>query len=221
VSRSPVSLQSGGVGVEVLDRAGRVVFPPAVPFLGAGPCCGNPRPPTTVRPRGFIRDTGYAILRGDRLRAFAVFADGTRTESSVLHVALTRVQRPVVSLQPRAALTLSATPTWPTHGPPTYSYSYRCLGSNGWIGIGAADWVETTSCTFRLEYDSECSKLLELHAVVAWLDRPVGRLDFVSPAGAVSSWLRPEARIHLAALLREAHLHGLAVTAVALNHRLV
>lgn len=170
---------------EVLDRSGRIVFPPAMPYMP--PLPGPPPSLQPLQPGQTIRVSEYIVVRGARIRASQQFtptwslsvrrALNTLTTRPIT-VQLTAAPAPQITLQQTAAgpvldvtrppglsgkmLRLSYADCGDTTSGPNFEYSWS------WVHSG-------------LHLTAGCSPLRAWHLRVAWLDHPVAALDYTPP----------------------------------------
>lgn len=170
---------------EVLNAAGTIVFPPAMPYMPALP---GPVPGLAPLHSGqSVTQSEYIVVRGARIRATQNFMPRMTSNLSLPPYVLTT--RPILvrlTSEPAPKLTLRGSPTSPvldvtrpshvagpmlqisyadcgfqTTGP---SYSYP----GGWFPAG-------------LQLRPGCTPLGAWHVRLAWLNHPVAALDYVPP----------------------------------------
>src|SRR5947209_4660320 len=171
--------------VEVLDSSGRIVFPPAMPFMP--PLFGPPATIQPLQPGQTVRANEYIVVRGARIRASEPFAS---TWSQV-------VQRPPNELVTRPIgvhLTAETPPKLVLHGPaqdPTIDV-VRPQGVSGQMRV-----LSYADCSYsdggpRFAYRfgwtpagphllPGCTPVYAWHVRVAWPDHPVAALEYNAP----------------------------------------
>jgi hypothetical protein len=167
--------------VEVLNRSGRTVFPPAMPYA---PPLPGPRP--AVRPLGpgqTNATTEYVVMRGIHIRATQPY---TPTWSPTITQARdTLTTRPIrlrltSEMPPQIHLSQSADgPTADVTRRPEvkgkmFLLSYADCGFPNYSYTST--WVPS-----GLYLTPGCSPIEEWHARVAWLNHPVAGLDYTAP----------------------------------------
>lgn len=166
---------------EVL-KAGKVVFPPAMPFAPALP--GPPPSLVPLKPGQQVAQREFVILRGDRLRGSQAFIP--HPSKSVTRAANTLVTRTIPLLlhaatAPRLFLRQTAYgPVLEVTRPPgirgrPLALTYADCGapidfrySLTWVPAG-------TTIT------PDCAPVLAWHVRLAWLGEPVAALDYAPP----------------------------------------
>lgn len=189
VSHHEVGYWSPGVALsgvtspqaEVLNQAGQVSFPPAMPFMP--PLPGPPPALISLGPGQTVTQRQYVILRGRWLRGSQQFLPHLSTR--VRRAANTLVTRPIrlrLYSAPAPGLSLQQTATGPMlnvtgrhpRGDPLV-LAYADCGSLSNFYY-SRNWVPST-----LHMTPGCSPLHAWHLRVAWLNHPVAGIDYVAP----------------------------------------
>lgn len=170
---------------EVLNAAGKIVFPPAMPYMPALP---GPAPfLESLHPGGTLSESEFIVVRGARIRATQRFAP--RMTSNVNRPLNTLSTRPILirlTSEPAPKLSLHGDPTDPvldvTRPPnvagPMLRLSYAGCGEepSGPVYSYTDIWI-----TSKLRLTPGCSPLLGWYVRVAWLNHPVAALDYIPP----------------------------------------
>jgi hypothetical protein len=189
VSHHDVGYWSPGVALpgvtapqaEVLNQAGQVIFPPAMPFMPVLP--GPPPTPISLGPGQSVTQRQYVILSGQWLRASQQFLPHLSTR--VRRPENTLVTRPIrlrLYGSPAPGLSLRQTATGPVlnvtsphpRGQPLV-LAYADCGSL-FDFYYSRNWVPST-----LHMTPGCSPLHAWHVRLAWLNHPVTGIDYVVP----------------------------------------
>jgi len=167
---------------EVLDRSGRIVFPPAMPYMPP-----LPGPPPTLVPLKAGQTIGmneYIVVRGAGVRASQRFVPHlSRTAMREANILTTHLVSIRLTAEAPPKLILRQSPEGPAVDvvrPPNVSGSpllltYTDCGvpvnlnySYSWIPSG-------------LHLTPGCSPVQAWHLRVAWLDHPVAAFDYTAP----------------------------------------
>jgi hypothetical protein len=170
---------------EVLNAAGTIVFPPAMPYMPALP---GPVPGLAPLHSGqSVTQSEYIVLRGARIRATQNFMPRMMSNLSLPPYVLTT--RPILvrlTSEPAPKLILHGDPSHPvldvTRPPniqgPMWSVRYADCGfqSTGPTYTYTEGWVAS-----NLHMTPGCSPLAGWYVRVAWLNHPVAALDYIPP----------------------------------------
>lgn len=172
---------------EVLDGAGRVVYPAGLPDMP------EPYGPPPSRRASFGVPAGktvvthqWVVLSSDRVRATVRLGrrgERGEVETPALRLNLVSEPPPVLHLELQPRVAVHVEPPVPVTGPLLYTVSYRCRG-----GIsGGSDWVATVGRLIAPDMAPDCAGLLGLHLIAGWSGHRVGRLDYVKRYGDMQS----------------------------------
>ncbi len=170
---------------EVLNAAGKIVFPPAMPYTPALP---GPAPFfEPLKPGGTVSSSEYIVVRGARIRATQNFMPQMPSNLNLPPYVLTT--RPILmrlTAETAPKLTLHGDPLDPvldvTRPPnvqgPMLSLSYAScgFGLNGPTYSYPGGWFAS-----KPHLTPGCSPLNGWYVRAAWLNHPVAALDYLPP----------------------------------------
>ncbi len=169
---------SGAIEADVMDRFGRIDYPPAVPELVTN--TGGRRRSSLGRKLAagaVLREDQFIILRARYVRAVVTLANTRSTVVTSSPVTFVNQPGPQLSLVLTPVVSVTLHDVAAHYGPIYYSYSYRCAETDGTEASGY-DWQMSDSTTITPEIDPSCGRLLEFHLVAGALNQPVGRVDY-------------------------------------------
>jgi hypothetical protein len=170
---------------EVLNAAGTIVFPSAMPYLPALP---GPVPSLApLHPGGTVSVSEYIVVRGARIRATQRFMPQMTSNLALPpYVLATRPILMRLTSEPAPKLALHGDPTNPVLDvtrPPNVagpmlrlSYADCGLGSNTLLYSYSEGWFAS-----KLHLTLGCSPVVGWFVRVAWLNHPVAALDYTPP----------------------------------------
>ncbi len=171
---------------EVLSSSGKVLFPPAMPYMPEIP---GPAPVLEpVGAGGTVTESEYIVVRGARIRATQRFVpQGTRYTGLPPRVLTTRPILVRLTSEPAPTLVVHGASTQPaidvTRPPnvtgPMLEIDYADCGSTAsdpFVYSYSYDWTGST-----LHLTPGCAPLERWYVRVAWLNHPVAALDYTSP----------------------------------------
>jgi hypothetical protein len=177
--------------VEVLNRSGRALFPPALPdmpVLNGPPAVAEP-----LRPGQVLFARLFIIVRGARIRATVAFVPRSELQNNVQSPAHTLATRPVT-----VRLTTEAPPAVverDTPGGPVFKIT-RPPGVTGtlrWVTYADCGFLTTpTYSTYNMYFRPNwvptgphlaagCRPVHSWHATLGYLNHPVTSIDYVPP----------------------------------------
>lgn len=175
-------------GVEVLDGAGKQMYPPAIFGFPLPPCAPQPnRKLRTVQAGHTLSRQVYAILRGSRIRASVSTTNATTPSSSgstfrvttpSLNLHLTAGARPHADVHTVAPdISADIQPSGPVQGPLRYIAWNQCpAGSTATSGTVSAVWASAHGT----HLSPSCSPVNTWAVVAGWVGRPVAEIQYSS-----------------------------------------
>ena len=170
-------------GVQVVDEAGKVVYPPALPPIRG--TCGAVRNPLILGQGQVVTREVLVVLRGNRLQAVAVIKrsagpDGTFVKGQPIRLPLAPATAPRVSLGVRGgAVFARLLPSSRVNGPLLYVDEAECKQQasrrTSEVVSGHHDWTVGSNLL-----TPGCSPARIWHVVAGWLNHPVAVIDYVS-----------------------------------------
>jgi hypothetical protein len=166
----------GYLGVTVVNRQGKVLFPPTVPQTSVVSGGGPGRPAVVLGPGNILSHTFLIVLRGPLVRSYVHLNDGSSIYTKALKMHLLPRRGPIARLvlAPRVAVQVSANQRH--SGPLLYSYSYTCEVAGGTVS-GGEDWVKSNTLTI-VPHIASCDQLLVFHLITGWKGATAARVDF-------------------------------------------
>jgi hypothetical protein len=177
-----------GPGVQVLDSAGQVLYPPATEWIMAS--CGPRIMPKPLAPGRTVHHTTFAILLGSAIRAVATLSTatpGTATtiETPLLHLHMIDETTPQLTVPSQPSLHLTVTPATPKQrGAFLFVFGILCPGPNppslvGGFGTAVPGWQRASTHLGRaFHLEAQCANPVRWVFVGGWLNHPVATVDY-------------------------------------------
>lgn len=165
----------GYLWVEVVDRRGQILYPPAIP-AAPPPTCSGPTATAVLRPGGTMQRSLVVLLRGARLRVVGSLASG-RTSGAAVTLRLVRGTPPTVTAPTTGPYQATITPAGPVRGPlyvATFTNCYR--GISNVLTVLPTDRTEWNRIAGRVVTPAPCASdvygTVSWQLVAGWIGRP-------------------------------------------------
>ncbi len=175
---NPPDCGTRSISVDVLNAAGRILYPPILAGTPLPNCGVTTGPGRSVAPGQTLTITELVVLRGWRVQARADITEAGTILGAPERVTLTRADPPVVAVHTQPDLHADLTRPARARGPLWYFAWGRCRsGESGQSMTGMLDWRSAAGTRLPAAVPQGCTGSPEWHALAGWVGHTVAHID--------------------------------------------